>query len=102
MCYEGIFEEAGEIAHARLKRAQGIRGTAAEHDAAEKDALADLFIFLCDYCSRSEIDLEEQANCYGQEPSNTLAAICGRVPEIYSNICKEEATAFRWLAQYVG
>lgn len=58
--YEGVIEELGELAHARLKGRQGIRGTAVEHEAAEKDALADLLIFMTNYCDRAGIDLENE------------------------------------------
>lgn len=54
----GIFEEAGELAHAVLKLKQGIRGTREEHEAAEKDACADLLIYLLDYCDRRDINLQ--------------------------------------------
>lgn len=47
----GLVEEAGELSHAVLKRAQGIRGSTAEHDAAIRDAIADLIIFLADFCN---------------------------------------------------
>lgn len=47
----GLQEEAGELAHAVLKKAQGIRGTPEKHDAAIRDAVADLAIFLADWCN---------------------------------------------------
>ena len=47
----GIMEELGELAHAFLKREQGIRGTREEHDAAIKDAIGDVMIYLMDFCS---------------------------------------------------
>lgn len=47
----GIQEEIGELAHAYLKREQGIRGTREEHDAAIKDAVGDVMIYLMGYCS---------------------------------------------------
>jgi NTP pyrophosphatase (non-canonical NTP hydrolase) len=56
----GVMEELGELAHAFLKKAQGIRGTAKEHDLAIKDAVADIVIFLCDFCSSQGIDLERE------------------------------------------
>ena len=37
--------------HAELKARQGIRGTRDEHEAASKDALADIMIYLCDYAT---------------------------------------------------
>ena len=54
----GVMEELGELCHAVLKRKQKIRGTKYEHDAAEADAIADLFIFLCHYCSLRGLNLE--------------------------------------------
>ena len=51
-CALGVCEEAGELAHAVLKRDQGIRGTAAEHEAAMQDAIGDVVIYLMDLCCR--------------------------------------------------
>lgn len=42
----GVMEELGELCHAHLKAKQNIRGTQAEHEAAGKDAVADLTIYL--------------------------------------------------------
>ena len=47
----GIAEEAGELCHAVLKSAQGVRGTKAEHDAKARDAIGDIAIFLIDFCN---------------------------------------------------
>lgn len=52
----GALEELGELAHAHLKASQGIRGTSEEHRAAKVDAVADVVVFLADYCSREGID----------------------------------------------
>ena len=54
----GAVEEIGELAHAHLKRVQGIRGTDEEHHAAAQDAVADVVIFLADYCSACGYDLQ--------------------------------------------
>ena len=54
----GIAEESGELAHAHLKMEQRIRGESHEHHAAKIDAVADLVIFLCHYCSLNNIDLD--------------------------------------------
>ena len=54
----GLQEELGELSHAFLKRAQGIRGTPEKHTADIKDACADLIIFLCDFANAEGIDLE--------------------------------------------
>ena len=53
----GIMEELGELAHAFLKRAQGIR-TNEDHSEDIKDAVADIVIFLSDFCSSEGIDFE--------------------------------------------
>lgn len=55
----GLVEEIGELAHAYLKREQGIRGTRAEHNEAIRDAIGDIVIYLCDFCSREHIDLQD-------------------------------------------
>ena len=53
----GAVEELGELAHAHLKQAQGIR-VSEDHDAKAKDAIADVVIFLADYCTARGFDLE--------------------------------------------
>lgn len=55
----GIQEEVGELSHSFLKKEQGIRGTAEEHDAGIYDAVGDIFIYLCDFCNCNGIDLSE-------------------------------------------
>lgn len=56
----GVFEETGELLHSQLKHEQKIRGPegeedptkiAAFHDAKKKDAVADITIYLFEYCS---------------------------------------------------
>lgn len=54
----GMTEEMGELAHAVLKRHQGIRGTDAEHAEAIKDACADLVIFMMGVADAEGFDLE--------------------------------------------
>jgi len=53
----GVQEEVGELSHAFLKRAQGIRVNE-DHDAAIKDAVADIVIYLLDFCTAEGIDLQ--------------------------------------------
>ena len=53
----GIVEELGELAHAHLKHAQEIR-TDEQHFENKKDAIADIIIYLADYCTAEGIDLE--------------------------------------------
>lgn len=55
----GVVEELGEIAHAYIKKHQGIR-IQEDHTAKLKDGAADLVIFLCDFASSMGFDLEEE------------------------------------------
>lgn len=55
----GVSEEVGELCHAHLKEEQGIRGTSEELQEKAKDAIADIVIYLCDYCNRREWDIED-------------------------------------------
>jgi NTP pyrophosphatase (non-canonical NTP hydrolase) len=55
----GAVEEIGELSHAYLKREQKIRGTYDEHTAAISDAVADVIIFLANFCCTADIDLQE-------------------------------------------
>jgi NTP pyrophosphatase (non-canonical NTP hydrolase) len=55
----GAMEELGELAHAHLKAEQGIRGSREEHLEKAKDAVADVIIYLADYCSEMEFDLQD-------------------------------------------
>lgn len=59
-CTLGVNEEAGELTHSVLKRAQGIRED--EDDVgpvAEMDAVGDIVVYLADFCHRRGYDLEE-------------------------------------------
>ena len=46
----GVCEEAGELAHAVLKRDQRFRGTDEEHQAAAMDAVGDVVVYLMNMC----------------------------------------------------
>ena len=54
----GVGEEVGELMHAHLKMEQQIRVNE-DHKAEQIDAVGDLFIYLLDYCSRTNINAEE-------------------------------------------
>lgn len=58
-CFKGIVEEVGELAHADLKKKQGIRGTAEELDAEARDAVGDIMIYLLGYCTQRGWKLSE-------------------------------------------
>lgn len=55
----GVVEEVGELAHAILKREQGIRGTPEEHLRAEKDAVGDIGIFLMNFATSRGLSFEQ-------------------------------------------
>jgi NTP pyrophosphatase (non-canonical NTP hydrolase) len=54
----GAMEELGELAHAHLKKKQGIR-TREDHDASKKDAVGDIVVYLANYCGLNGIDFQE-------------------------------------------
>jgi NTP pyrophosphatase (non-canonical NTP hydrolase) len=54
--FMGVVEEVGELSHALLKSEQGIRGTQEEHEAAAKDAVGDIYVYLADLCGRKGWD----------------------------------------------
>ena len=54
----GVQEEAGELAHAHLKAVQGIR-TNEDHRAQKIDAVADIVIFLANYCNLEGINMTD-------------------------------------------
>lgn len=53
----GVVEEVGELSHAILKMAQGIRGD--KHEEEARDAVGDIMIYLMNFCSENGWDLEE-------------------------------------------
>lgn len=55
----GLMEELGELSHAFLKREQGIH-TNENHDEAIRDAVADILIYLMDFCNTEGINLASQ------------------------------------------
>src|SRR5204862_215279 len=57
----GIAEEVGELNHHFLKREQNIR-TNEDHDEGIEDAIADLMIYLMDFCNCEGIDLNITLN----------------------------------------
>jgi NTP pyrophosphatase (non-canonical NTP hydrolase) len=56
----GIVEEVGELAHARLKHEQAIRGYDIEKSRSEiEDAIGDIQVFLAGFCNTNGYDLDE-------------------------------------------
>jgi NTP pyrophosphatase (non-canonical NTP hydrolase) len=63
----GVVEEVGELVHAILKKKQGIRGSAEEHDTAIKDAIGDAFMYLLGVCDHSGLSMHDCVNEAWQE-----------------------------------
>jgi NTP pyrophosphatase (non-canonical NTP hydrolase) len=55
----GISEEVGELAHAHLKKLQGIRLTPEQYEVKAKDAIGDIVIYLMDYCTLNGWDFTQ-------------------------------------------
>lgn len=55
----GLQEEVGELAHAYLKRHQGIRKNE-NHDLNIRDAVADIMVYLMNFCNHEGINLQEE------------------------------------------
>lgn len=55
----GVQEEVGELSHAYLKRSQGIRKSDTVWRAEMEDAVADIIIYLADFCSKEAISMQE-------------------------------------------
>jgi NTP pyrophosphatase (non-canonical NTP hydrolase) len=53
----GLIISNGKLNHAYLKQKQGIRGTREQHQAAIKDAVADIIVYLADFCNKTDINL---------------------------------------------
>ena len=82
----GAVEELGELAHAFLKREQGIR-TTENHTANIEDAVADIIIYLADFCQSENIDLqatvervwsEVKQRDWKKDPRNAHKALQGK------------------------
>lgn len=54
----GCIEELGELAHAHLKKKQGIRGTTEQHDEAAQDAIGDIVVYLLGVMS-AQMDVKQ-------------------------------------------
>ncbi len=55
----GMGEELGELDHAFLKAHQGIRGTQDEHYREMQDAIGDIVVYMCHFCSLNNLNLAE-------------------------------------------
>lgn len=79
----GMYEELGELVRVILKAHQGrSKLTPTGQRAAKEDAVSDLMVFLCDYCSREGINL--QVKC----------------EEVWSEVCKRRRAT--WEADKAG
>lgn len=56
--FVGMVEELGELAHALLKKEQGIRQGSEKFQEDAEDAIGDLFIYMCDFAGRSKLSMK--------------------------------------------
>ena len=81
----GLIEELGELAHARLKSEQGIRGDASAHAAAARDAVADNVIFFMHACSNLGWASQEiLRSASPEEFQMTFSVPAGRSPVVHT------------------
>jgi NTP pyrophosphatase (non-canonical NTP hydrolase) len=90
----GMIEEVGELAHAWLKKEQGIRGTEDQHMADLKDAVGDIAIFTLGYVQLLEIKVEDVSKFY-HHPSS-LALKDGTVDIYIRQISKNLGRVCAW------
>lgn len=57
--YIGVTEEVGELGHAILKMAQGIRGSEEEHRMAAYDACGDILVYLVGVAGKLGFSLQD-------------------------------------------
>jgi len=55
----GMTEELGELAHAHLKQLQGIRENEGDFTEQAKDSVADIVIYMINYCNARGFNLEK-------------------------------------------
>lgn len=58
----GAVEEIGELAHAHLKKEQGIREGLERFEQDAADAIGDILVYLADYCARTGLSLQESVD----------------------------------------
>lgn len=52
-----VVAASGRLSHAQLKKEQGIRGGEEKYLAAAENAVGDIIIYLCDYCSKAKLSI---------------------------------------------
>lgn len=90
----GIMEEAGELAHSHLKELQGIRGTAAEHQANARDAIGDISVYLLGVMNAKDVRPQLAATTVvGLDSDRTLLHI-GRLVGLICECISEDSVQF--------
>jgi hypothetical protein len=91
----GVIEELGELAHSDLKQAQSIRGTAEEHEAAAKDAIGDVTIYLLGVMHHNDCRPNEHFIPMMQEQADTPAKALLYLASWVGRLARAEATGKR-------
>ena len=103
-CMLGLSEEVGELSRSILKSRQGIRGTEAEHKAAAAEEVGDILIFLFEFCTKMNLDLEK---CLRDKWAKVRLrdwvaySETGKPPMIPTSICPSCGTEFRTWKGYL-
>lgn len=93
----GLFEEFGELCHAELKSAQGIRGDAAKHETAARDAVGDFMIYFADYATKRRLAIDVGTRCVTFEEMQERLAI---VPALEVSTIFQLGEALGQVARY--
>jgi NTP pyrophosphatase (non-canonical NTP hydrolase) len=93
----GVIEEIGELFHAVLKDAQGIRGTHAEHIAAMKDAIGDALVYMSQWYSAIDESLE--LNTVGFTNSALTHHAAAAIQALEDDDWESAINNVEWLAQ---
>lgn len=79
----GMIEEVGELAHAILKRKQGIRNNE-NHGENIKDAIGDIVIYLIGFCNQLNINIDDCKPCFNGVMKQGVLDVSEAINELIS------------------
>ncbi len=95
----GCIEEVGELAHAQLKEVQQIRGTKEEHEAAAKDAIGDLIVYLLGVMSHVGLPHITPVLSPPRDLSHAIRKLSGAVGKLSEHPSKERIALVMYYAK---
>lgn len=102
----GVIEETGELAHAHLKQAQGIRGDNKKHIKDAQDAIGDIMIFLFSVAAHNDVKIKDvvltQSVTSGYEQHDFIFHLIGNINVLcqFPEEQKHYKSIIFWLHQY--